>query len=259
MYILKKGGTVRNFILSLIVIFVLWQVLPPLFKIPSFILPTPSEIISAIVKNDVVLAANLIVTVNEIILGFLIAIIIGISLAILIFAFKILRDSIYPLIVILYSTPRIAIAPIIIIWFGYGLLGIVTIVALTAFFPILINTLVGLENVQPELIELIRTMTNSRLKEFLNIRLPSSLPFIFAGLKTGMTQAAIGAIVAEFIAGQAGLGFIINIGQSTLSTTNMFAALLILVLASLALYSSISFIERFLIPWKKAGEYVVSE
>jgi ABC-type nitrate/sulfonate/bicarbonate transport system, permease component len=258
MYIIKKGVTVRNFIFSFTVTMRLSTNTASFLTIAEIISEGVGSINEDILKRSGNTCHRTNITINDKILGFLIAIIIGISLAILIFAFKILRYSIYPLIVILYSTPRIGIAPII-IWFGYGLLGLVTIVALTAFFPILINTLVGFENVQPELIELIRTMTNSRLKEFLNIRLPSSLPFIFAGLKTGMTQAAIGAIVAEFIAGQAGLGFIINIGQYTLSTTNMFAALLILVLASLALYSSISFIERFLIPWKKAGEYVVSE
>jgi NitT/TauT family transport system permease protein len=163
----------------------------------------------------------------------------------------VVQETVYPLLIVVNSIPKVALAPLIIIWLGFGMTSIVTIIVLISFFPILINTIVGLSNVNPQMVELVRTMTPSRTKEFLRVRVPSSIPYILAGMRTSVTLVAVGAVVAEFIVGQAGLGFVILSAQQSLDVATIFACIALLVIISLAMFGALIVIERQLMPWRK--------
>jgi NitT/TauT family transport system permease protein len=241
----------RNPILLVICLLVAWEFLPDALGIPSYVLPSLSAVGNVFVEKFFFLLRQTLPTLYEIILGFVFSAIAGVGLGIAIGQFKIVQETLYPLLIVINSIPKVALAPLIIIWLGFGMTSIVTIIVLIAFFPILINTIVGIGNVRPEMVELVRTMTPSRTKEFLRVRVPSSIPYIFAGMRTSITLVAVGAVVAEFIVGQAGLGFVILSAQQNLDVAIIFASITLLVVISLALFGALIIIEKKLMPWRK--------
>ena len=242
---------VRNFAALLVVLLVGWEVLPRAFKMPTYILPPLSAVLTALRAKLPFLMVQMLPTFYEMVLGFVLAVVIGVVLGLVIGRFAVVRDTIYPLLIIIYSIPKVALAPIIIIWLGFGLPSILTTIVLISFFPVLVNTMAGVINVPAEAVDLARTMTKSRTKEFLRVRLPFSIPYIFAGMKTSMTLAAVGAIFAEFIVGQSGLGFVILSAQQNLDVPIIFASLTLLVILTLALFGLLIVLERVAMPWKK--------
>ncbi|MEM4306625.1 MAG: ABC transporter permease [Candidatus Caldarchaeum sp.] len=250
---------VRNPIVFLVAAVVSWELIPSALAIPPYIIPTFSSTTHALLDNLGLIAYHSLSTLSGIGAGFTLAVAIGISLGVAIALWREFRETIYPFLVMLYSTPKIALVPIIIIWMGYGPTPEIAVVMLASFFPVLVNTIVGFDNIQPELIELVRTMTGDRLKEVVKVRLPYSVPHILAGLKVGITQAVIGKIVAEFVIGQSGLGFMMIRAQSTLNTPVVFATLLMLVILALTLYLLMIGVERMLTRWRTASETVLTQ
>ena len=244
----------RNLVVLVAVVLVAWEVLPRVLRVPSYILPPFSRVYAVLEVKYAFLLRHTWPTLYEIALGFALAVLVGVVCGLAIGQFRVVRDTVYPLLIVVNSVPKVALAPLIIIWLGFGLPSILTIVVLLAFFPVLVNTMVGVTNVQPELIELVRTMTPSRTREFLRVRLPSSVPYIFAGMKTSITLASVGAVVAEFIVGQRGLGFVILSAQQSLDVAMIFACLTLLVVVTLGLFGVLVGAERVMMPWRRGTD-----
>jgi NitT/TauT family transport system permease protein len=200
------------------------------------------------VKNAGLLLHNGGVTAIEILLGFVLSIVVGIPLALAIFLWPPFSRSVLPLLVSSQAMPKVAVAPLFLVWFGFGLLPKVLIAFLIAFFPIVINTAVGLAAIEPEKIQLARSMGFNAADTFFKIRLPSALPAIFGGLKISITLAVVGAVVGEFVGGDAGLGYLLMVANGSMDTQLLFAGIVGLTILGVAFYMLIEIAERVAIP-----------
>lgn len=245
-------------VVSVIVVLVAWELICKSFDIPRYILPAPSSIAAEIWKQRVVLFTNSIPTLEIILLGFGLAIVVGLPLAILIVWSTPLKLALYPLLVSSQTVPKVAIAPLLVLWLGYGILPKVLVTFLICFFPITIDAVVGLRSVPTETILLARSIGASGWKTFIKIKLPHALPNIFGGLKVAITLAVVGSIVAEFVGADRGLGYLLMIASGNLDTTFLFADLVVLVVLGMGLYLAIEGLETVLIPWhvsKRSDEF----
>lgn len=227
----------------------LWEGLVRLLHVPVWLVPAPSHILDVIAEKNSVMLFHTLVTLEETLLGFILALGLGIVCAIGIVHFPILRDTLYPTLIMFNSFPKIAIAPLFVVWIGVGIESKIANAFLVALFPIVINTIMGLTDMDPELLELVRSMSKSRSVLFWKIRLPHSLPYLFAGCKIAISFAVIGAIVGEFISGRSGLGYLVLSANNFFNTPMAFTALLYLVLMSLALYGMVILAEKLILPW----------
>lgn len=232
-----------------LVLLVLWEILVEIIKVPAFILPPPRDLWTAFVKKLPILGHHAVITFIEAFGGFVLSLVLGVAFAIAVVYSRHLQNTIYPLIVILYAMPKSAFAPLMVIWVGYGLFSKIAIAFLVAFFPIVVNTVVGLKEVEPELIDLARINRGSQLDIFKKIRLPNSLPYMFAGIKVAIVLSVTGAIVAEFVAANEGLGYLILQANYSLDTAFALVILLILALLSLGLFLAVDVLQRKLAPW----------
>lgn len=234
---------------TLLIGLVIWEATTRGGLIPPFILPAPSAIALRLKDLGWLLAPHVIVTATEIVLGFLLAVVGGIGLAIATAYLPPFERAIYPWIVASQAVPKVAIGPLFVMWLGFGLLPKVLIAFLIAFFPIMIDTVVGLRSVEQELLFLLRSMGARRWKTFLYLNLPNALPNIFAGMKVAITLATVGAIVGEFIGANEGLGYILIFANGTIDTTLIFAALVLISVLAVLCYAVVGFIEDFFIWW----------
>jgi NitT/TauT family transport system permease protein len=232
-------------------IFLLWELCCWLFKVPDFILPSPSLIIDKIVSSWWLLLVNGLVTAQEIVLGFGMSVVIGIPLAVLVVYSRIFERVAFPFMVSLQTIPKVALAPILVMWLGYGILPKVMVAFLISFFPIVIGSVVGMRSAEKEMIYLVRSMGANELTTFIKVRLPRALPSIFGGLKIGMGQAVVGATVGEFIAAERGLGYLQLISQVRLDTALLFAAVVVLSLLGVLLFNIVAWVERLALPWNR--------
>jgi NitT/TauT family transport system permease protein len=230
-------------------VFLLWEGLVKLLNVPVWLVPAPSQIFDVIADKNSVMLFHTLVTLEETLLGFVLALGVGIVCAIGIVHFPLLRDTLYPTLIMFNSFPKIAIAPLFVVWIGVGIESKIANAFLTALFPIVLNTILGLTDMDPELLELVRSMSRSRWVLFWKIRLPHSLPYLFAGCKIAIPLAVIGAIVGEFISGRSGLGYLVLSANNYFNTPMAFTALLYLVLMSLALYAMVILAEKLSLPW----------
>jgi NitT/TauT family transport system permease protein len=228
---------------------VLWEIAVRAFQVPEYLLPAPSEVAGALRAEWAYLALHTAITLYEILWGFGLAILVAVPLAMLIVASPPFERAVYPLLVASQSVPKIAIAPLLIFWAGLGVFPKILVAFLIAFFPVVIDTVVGLRSVEPEMLHLARSMGASGLKVFLKIRLPNALPHIFAGLKVAVTLAVVGAIVGEFIQADRGLGYALLQANAMLNTKLSFATIVILATIGVVLFLAVDRIERWLIPW----------
>jgi NitT/TauT family transport system permease protein len=239
-------------ILFFVCVLILWQLLIPVLGIPSYLLPTPIAILEEFQKRGGYIFTNFVPTFYETILGFVIGAFIGIVSGLGIVYSKILWLTIYPSLVVVGSVPRIAIAPLILIWLGIDTIwSKVTIVFLVAFFPMVVNSVVGFSQIEGDMLDLAKTMGMKPWTEFRKIRLPHSVLYIFAGFKTSIALAVIGAVVAEFVSGQQGLGYLIIIGNNDLNAALIFASITLLSVMSLGLFGIIVGLEKILMPWRR--------
>jgi NitT/TauT family transport system permease protein len=253
----KIVGWIQNYsfsIIALIVVFILWEVIVKVADVKTYILPAPSLIIGDIVDKFGLLVRYSLVTGWEILLGYLLSIIVGIPLGLAIFYSKFLERIIYPFLVISQTIPKIALAPLLILWLGWGIMPKIIVAFLIAFFPIVVDTVVGLKNTEPEMIHLVRSMGASRAQTFFKISLPNALPNIFGALKVASTLAVVGAVVGEFVASDSGLGYLLVVSQGYLDTTMMFAGIFFLSLLGIIFFFIIEILERIAIPWKVEKE-----
>ncbi len=235
-------------ILVAIGLLVAWEVAADFFKVPTYLFPAPSEIFAACRDNASLLLRESWVTTGEILLGYALSIVIGIPLALGIFHWPAFARSVYPLLVSTQAMPKVAIAPLFVVWFGFGLLPKILIAFLIAFFPIVINTVMGLSAIEQEKIFLARSMGLSSIETFRLIRLPNALPSIFAGLKISITLAVVGAVVGEFVGGDSGLGYQLMVANGNMNTPLLFGGVLALTILGLVLFGAVELVERWAMP-----------
>lgn len=236
-------------ILFFVGLIALWEVLVRVVRVPAFILPPPIDLYRSFVGKIAILGDHSVITFVEAVGGFLLSLVLGVGFAISVVYSRHLQNTLYPLIVILYAMPKSAFAPLMVIWIGYGLLSKIAIAFLVAFFPIVVNAVVGLKEVEPELLDLARVNRASEMDIFRKIRLPNSIPYLFAGIKVALVLSVTGAIVAEFVAANQGLGYLILQANYSLDTAFALVVLLILALISLGLFMAVDVLQKKMAPW----------
>jgi len=223
---------------------VLWELLCRFAKIPIWLLPAPSLIVTALGEWLHLLPAHFMATLTAVFGGFLLALAVGIPIAVMVVYSPFLRRVIFPVLVTMQSVPKVALAPLLLIWVGYGLPSNILISAIVAFFPIVINTATGLDSVEPELLDLTRSYDSSALKVFWKVRLPSALPFVLSAMKIAISLSVIGAVVGEFVGSDKGLGYLIVNASSTMNTALVFGVILVLSLLGIMCFYLIAFVEH---------------
>ena len=236
------------------VVLVVWEFVIQVFKVPTFVLPSPTAIVQSLIDSRVQLLSATRFTAAEVLLGFVLAAATGIVVALVIVRFERFGRALYPLIVLFQNVPKIALAPIFILWFGYDLAPKVLLIVVIAFFPVAIDMLAGLQSVEPSFVSLMKSVGASKTKILLRVRIPHSLPHLFAGLKVAITFSVIGAIVGEFSGANAGLGYVIQFASTQLDTPLIFSALLVVSVLGLAFYYIVEFAERLFVPWSPKSE-----
>ncbi len=243
-----RHGGVRP-VLLIVSVLVLWELAVRLFKIPPYLVPAPAQVIATLIKDWPRLLAESSVTTYATLGGFALSIVVGIPLAMLIAYSRTFESFVYPLLVFSQSVPKVAVAPLFVVWFGFGILPKVIVAFLLGVFPIIVSMVTGLKSVEPEMIDLARSMRAGRLKTFWWISLPHSLPSLFAGLKVSITLAVVGAVVGEFVGSNSGIGYVLQIANGNFDLPLMFAALFVLSMIGVLLFTAIEFAERWMVPW----------
>ena len=252
----------RNVVLT-VVLFVLsigaWEGIVRGFAIPSFILPPPSEVGVALYRGFAsgVYLQHLGYTMLETLLGFVVGSLLGFFLGTAVAMNRYVEFFLYPYIVMFQSLPKVALAPLIVVWFGLGLTSKVINAALVAFFPLLVNTMVGLKSADEDRVSLMRSLAASDQQIFWMLRLPNALPFVMAGLDVAMIFALIGAIVAEFVGAQRGLGMLIQSMNFNMDVSGQFSLLLVLSVVGLILNRCIGLIRRRVMFWDPSEKQVL--
>src|SRR5438067_5913110 len=231
---------------------ILWEILVELIKIPAFILPPHGDLLLSFMNKLPSLANHSLITFAEAVGGFALSLVLGVFFAIAVVYSPHLQNTIYPLIVILYAMPKSAFAPLMVIWIGYGLFSKIAIAFLVAFFPIVVNTVVGLKEVEPELLELARINRASAFDVFKKIRLPNSLPYLFAGIKVAIVLSVTGAIVAEFVAANEGLSYLVLQANYNLDTAFDLVIVLFFIVLMFGFSWLAELVQRKLAPWSAA-------
>lgn len=228
----------------------LWEGAVRLFAVPSFLLPAPSAIVQALLATPFsVWIGHVWATLRVALMGYALATAVSVPLAVALASSRFLSRTLYPILVVIQSTPIVAIAPIIVVTLGASDLPRVVITFLIAFFPIVVSTVTGLLSTPEELVELSRSLKAGRTREILHVRLPFALPHLFSALKISTTLAVVGAVVAEFVAAEKGLGFFIAFSTSFFKIPTAFAGLVVLVTISLVLFRLVGIVQKTLAPW----------
>jgi ABC-type nitrate/sulfonate/bicarbonate transport system permease component len=234
----------------LLFFFAIWEGAVELLAIPRYILPAPSRIIDLIGAEYDLLLFHTLVTLEEVLVGFVVALTTGIGLALLIFHFVVVERALYPLVIASQTIPVFAIAPLLIVWFGYGLVPKVIMVALIVFFPIVVNTVDGLKSVDPDAVNLLKILKANAWQILFKVRVPAALPFVFSGTKIGVSVSVIGAVIGEWVGAKAGLGYLMIHANAQLRIDLIFAAIFALSILGVGLFILVSLLERLVIPWR---------
>jgi NitT/TauT family transport system permease protein len=247
-------NTRRNFLLRLLLLvatLLVWEGLVRLFDMPAYILPTPSAILMGLYRgiSSGLYVEHIWITLTETLLGFLLGATVALMLGIGIGLSRRVEYFLYPFIVMIQSMPKVALAPLIIVWFGLGLTSKVVNAALVAFFPLMVNTIVGLRSTDEDRLNLMKSLAATRGQIFWMLQLPNAMPYVFAGLEVAMIFALTGSIVAEFVGAQSGLGMLIQSMNFTMDVAGQFSVLFILSMVGLLLNSLVAFARRRVLFW----------
>lgn len=226
------------------VVVAIWQVSIPVLGISSFVAATPSRMVSALASEPSLYLDNAWVTAQEILLGFAASAVVGVLIAMLLARFDLADRAVSPIVVLFQTMPKVALAPIFVLWFGYAMAPKLLLILAIAFFPVALNMRAGLAAVDPDLVLLMRSVGATRNQILFRAQLPTSIPYLFAGLRIAVTFSVIGAVVAEFSAASQGLGYLISYESTQLATDKVFAGLLVISLLGLVFYYLLSAIER---------------
>jgi NitT/TauT family transport system permease protein len=236
-------------LLGVVLLIALWAFACSYGQIPTVVLPSPDKVLTAFIDRfDLILAEGW-VTLKETVYGFILAVAIGIPMAVAVANSRPLNLMFYPLLIALQSVPKVALAPILLVWLGTGMESKLAIVWLVAFFPIIVDTVAGLRATPRELVELARSLKATPTQLFLKVQFPAALPFVITGAKVAITLAVIGAVIGEFVGSSEGLGFLLLSATSQLDTPLAFAALFALSFLGLFVYLLVELAEHLAAPW----------
>jgi NitT/TauT family transport system permease protein len=230
-------------------IFLVWELAVWVFAVKPYILPRPSLVFTQMGARLPSVLDGALATLQPMLVGYALAVLIGVLLALMVAFSQTFRETLYPVIVFLQIVPKIAIAPLFLIWFGYGLLPKVLLVFLLSFFPIVVSAVSAFRSVDPDIMDLARTTGAHRLRVFWKVQLPHALPMLFTGFKVAAALSATGALVAEFVASDRGLGYMLVGYSNNMETPMAFATIIVISVMGLALYGIIELAERIAIPW----------
>jgi len=238
---------------SLLIAYGVWEALVAIFRFPQFILPTPEAVVERFGEAiaDGSLLPNLGATVMEVLLGLLAGSLLATLLGYLLSKSHLLENLLSPFLVASQAIPTVAIAPLLVIWFGPGMFSKVLICVLTVFFPVLVNTMVGIRAVPENLRDMMRSLKATPLQMLLYLEVPSALPVLLGGLRIGATLSVIGAVVGEFVGSDRGLGFLINVARGQYDTALVFVALFTLMALALVMYGVVVLLEKRLLRWQE--------
>jgi NitT/TauT family transport system permease protein len=236
----------------------LWEWVVRAWNVPNFLVPAPSTVAGALARGvrTGLYLTNFWITLFEALVGFVIAAVAGIVLGAIIAQFRLVERTFYPYLVALQTLPKIAIAPLIIVWFGFGISSKVIIAGTVAFFPVLVNVIVGLKTVDAAKLDLMRSLRASRWQTFRLVTFPNALPFVFAGLDIAIVFSVLGAIVGEFVGSQKGLGNLILQFNFSLDVAGVFAVLILLSVMGVALHLVMQAVQRHVIFWAEPDETI---
>jgi ABC-type nitrate/sulfonate/bicarbonate transport system permease component len=237
--------------LLLVAAILVWQAVASLPGVDNLTLASPVETWQALRRDHSLLLDEAGVTAIEILLGLAISVVLGVALAVVMHLLRPLRDAAYPLLLASQAIPLVVLAPLFILAFGYGLGPKLAIIALICFFPIVVNVLDGLRSVDPELLKLMRSLGASRLTRLWKAELPSSLPFLFSGLRLAATFSVIGAVFGEWAGADRGLGRLVLLANNQLQTPRVYAGIVLLTVMAIGLFAIVSLVERVAIPWRR--------
>lgn len=239
--------------LGLVVALAVWEAVVRVAGYPQFILPAPGQVVERfwIAISDGSLAGHVQTTLVEALFGFALGFVVAAVLGYVLAKSPTLEKIIAPYVVASQSIPIVALAPLLVLWFGNGLVSKVLVCALIVFFPILVNTIVGLRSVDPRYRELMHSFNASRWQIFAKLEVPFALPVLFGGLRIGITLSVIGAVVGEFVGAKEGLGYLINVARGIYDTPLMFVALFTLMTIALTMYLAVALLERSFLSWRR--------
>ena len=232
-----------------VLVIVLWQLFCERMRIPPVLLPPPSAVWAVLWDNYAILLDQSVPTATETLASFAIASVLGVALAVSLTFSVWVREALYPNIIMFQLIPKIALAPLFIVWLGVGQNTSTLVAVFIAFFPVVVSSMTGLVSAKPEMLQLCRSLAASEWQVFRMVRFPYAMPFIFAGMKVGVTMAMIGVVVGEFITAQQGLGYIIMFSAGAGETATVLAAIVLLCAIGLALYGVVEVAERAVRHW----------
>lgn len=239
-----------------VALLVAWELVVRLGHVPEYLLPAPTQILADLKTDWVILWPAMLVTLKEVVIGFVIATVAGVGLAVVLHLYGPLRRAMYPILIGSQTIPIVVLAPILVILLGYGILPKLVIVALICFFPIVVNGIDGLRAVDEDFIRMMYTLDATRWGIFRRVEFPGALPSFFSGMRIAATFAAIGAVFGEWSGSNAGLGYVMLEATPNLLTARIFAAILMLTVISLVLFGLVSLLERIAVPWAPKRESV---
>lgn len=236
---------------AIIVLLILWEIVSDLKIIPKFLLPSPSDIFFAFKNDFLILMDNTKYTIYESIVGLVIGVVLAFILSILMDKFEYVYESIMPIIVITQTIPTVAIAPLLVLWFGYGVLSKIILIVMTTFFPITIALLEGYRSVEKDSLILLKSMGATKFQEYIHVKLPSSLPYFFSGLRISVSYSIIAAVVAEWLGAFNGLGvYMIRVKRGFLFD-KMFASIILISILSLLFINLVKLFEKYIVKWEE--------
>ena len=239
-------------VVFMVLLLSVWELIVKTLHVPEYLFPAPTVIGKSFLTNFRMLMPHTGITAFEATAGFLLGSAAGIILAVVFVHSKTLELSMYPYAIALKSVPIVAIAPLLVIWLGNGVLPKIVVAAIISFFPVVVNTAKGLRSIDPEAFDLFDSLSASRAQIFWKLRVPMSLPYLFAALRISSTLAVIGAIVGEFSGADKGLGFFILISSHRLETVDMFVGIVLSSLLGIGFFYVIALMEKLLIPWQES-------
>lgn len=237
--------------LGILVLAAVWEIGVKISGIKPYILPAPSRVLTSLFQSAPLLMKHTRVTLYESLVGFVAAVVVSFVLALAMDSVPVLKRAMYPVLIISQTIPIITVAPLIMIWFGYDILPKVIIVALVCFFPVAVSFIGGLEAVDREMYDLLRSMGAGKFQIFRILKLPGAMPSLFSGLKIAAAYSIMGAVIGEWLGAKAGLGEFMRRSMHSFAVDRTFAAILVITLLSLGVFRIISFMEDSLMPWTR--------
>ena len=258
---MKRGGklekglrTAGEYVLSIGVFVLIWWIYVTAMDVPAYILPAPDKVLKSLTEMfmDGSVYPHLWTTAYEVVLGFLIGSFLGILLGYVFTKADVLKTMLMPYLIFLQTAPKIALVPLFVVWFGIGLVSKVVLIISMVLFPVLSGMMLGLESIPPDVRNLMKILKASRWQVFSKVEMQYSLPALFASLKVGIVQAVIGAIVAEWMSGKQGLGYILTFASSTYDTPMLLAGIIVTIILGIVTYEAVNVLENRLLYWHES-------